>query len=90
MAASDTLEVAIVGDPGRADTQALLEVVAERWRPDVVMALAPDDAAAGGSAVPLLHDRTAIAGRATAYVCRGFVCDLPVNEPEALRARLDR
>jgi uncharacterized protein YyaL (SSP411 family) len=90
MAAADTLEVAIVGEPGAADTRALLDVIEERWRPDVALALARDDAAAGDAAVPLLHDRIAIDGRATAYVCRGFVCDLPVTEPEALRARLDR
>ncbi|MFF5291420.1 thioredoxin domain-containing protein [Paractinoplanes globisporus] len=38
--------------------------------------------------VPLLADRPLLEGRATAYVCRGFVCDRPVNAPEALVARL--
>ncbi len=33
----------------------------------------------GASDVPLLAGRTAIRGTATAYPCRGFVCDLPVT-----------
>jgi uncharacterized protein YyaL (SSP411 family) len=90
VASSDVLEVAIVGDPAMPDTQALLAVLGEGWRPDVVVALASDDGAAAASAIPLLHERIAIDGRATAYVCRGFVCDLPVTDPEALRARLER
>jgi uncharacterized protein YyaL (SSP411 family) len=91
VATSDVLEVAIVGDPSSPATQALLTVAAGGgWRPDVVVALAVDDAAAADSAIPLLHDRVAIGGAPTAYVCRGFVCDLPVTDPEALRARLHR
>jgi len=31
----------------------------------------------------------AVEGKATAYVCRDFVCQLPVNDPGALRAQLD-
>jgi hypothetical protein len=36
--------------------------------------------------VPLLEDRGLREGLAAAYPCRGFVCDLPVTEPEQLRA----
>ena len=38
--------------------------------------------------LPLLKDRSRIEGRATAYVCRNYTCDLPVNEPEALARQL--
>ena len=34
--------------------------------------------------VPLLADRPLIAGASAAYVCRGFVCDRPVTDPEEL------
>ena len=34
--------------------------------------------------IPLLAGRTAVDGRAAAYVCRGFVCERPVTEPEQL------
>jgi uncharacterized protein YyaL (SSP411 family) len=38
--------------------------------------------------VPLLAGRPLTGGAATAYVCRGFVCDRPVTTPADLRARL--
>ena len=40
------------------------------------------------SVVPLLRDRFALNGRATAFVCRDFACRQPVHEPEALEALL--
>jgi uncharacterized protein YyaL (SSP411 family) len=76
-------EVAIVGDPGDAATRNLLAPVATGYRPNQVLALA-DDGEAAGSAVPLLHDRFAVDGRPTAYVCRNFACLRPVTAPRAL------
>jgi len=38
--------------------------------------------------VPLLADRPLIAGASAAYVCRGFVCDRPVTDPDELGAVL--
>lgn len=49
----------------------------------VIVAGAPDL-----PGVPLLAGRPMIEGRPTAYVCRGFVCDLPVTTPKDLLARL--
>ncbi len=82
-------EVAIVGDPGADDTNALVRVVRERYRPNVVVAgAAPDDAEAA-EAIPLLRDRPQVDGKATAYVCERFACKLPVTEPDDLRRQLD-
>ncbi len=79
-------EVAIVGRPESADTRALVDAVQQRYLPDAIVALGmPEDAAA----VPLLADRTLVDGRATAYVCRNFVCELPVSEPESLVRQLE-
>ncbi len=85
--AADVREVAVVGDLSDADTQALLAPVWSTWRPNQVLAVALPDAVAS-SVVPLLADRVAIDGRPTAYVCRGFVCDLPVTDAEALAAKV--
>ena len=49
--------------------------------------MAPADRAAS-SEVPLLHDRVAIDGRPTAYVCRNFACNLPVTDAAALAEQL--
>jgi uncharacterized protein YyaL (SSP411 family) len=81
-------EVAIVGRPGATDTGALLAEVWGAYQPNrVVAAAGPDDAAAQGE-VPLLADRPALEGRATAYVCEHFVCQRPVTEPADLAAQL--
>ena len=70
-------EVALVG----ADTSALARVVRSAFRPDVV--LAGGDGADGGG-VPLLAGRTALDGRAAAYVCERFTCRTPVTDPAEL------
>jgi uncharacterized protein len=77
-AAGDAVEVAIVGDPSADATRELLDPVWSDWRPFQVLAVAAPEAA-GASAVPLLHDRVGLNDRPTAYVCRDFVCSLPVT-----------
>jgi hypothetical protein len=74
-------ELAIVGPASGP----LLDVVRERQRPHLVLACAEHT---DGSAVALLHARTAIDGRATAYLCENFACEAPVSDPQALRRLL--
>jgi len=81
VAIAPPLEVAVVGP----DRSALIEVVREIYRPRVFLA---HGAGRGDTGVPLLAGRPAPAAGATAYVCRGFVCDAPVTDPETLRAAL--
>lgn len=82
-------EVAIVGDPASEETRALVdEVTAAAYRPNVVLAVADPRDARSTSAVPLLHDRVALDGRPTAYVCERFSCKRPVTSVEGLRTQL--
>jgi uncharacterized protein len=81
-------EVALVGDPNAADMQALLGEIHHGYRPHLVSAqLHPGDTEAA-QLTPLLRDRTQIEGKATAYVCEGFTCNLPVTDVEALRSQI--
>jgi uncharacterized protein YyaL (SSP411 family) len=80
-------EIAIVGDHGSADTQALLRVLRDGYQPFYVVALGAPEAQP--PAVPLLQDRGLVMGQAAAYVCRDFTCRAPTTEPEELRARLE-
>ncbi len=81
-------EIAIIGVPDAPDTMALRRAVYRRWLPDTVMAgAAPNDTAAQ-EAIPLLRHRPQLEGRATAYVCRNYACNLPVTDVEALEAQL--
>ena len=81
-AVTGPLQVAVVGDD---DGARLLARIARRHpSPGLVTAHGmPDEAGQ-----PLLADRPLVDGGSAAYVCRGFVCDLPVRTPEELRAAL--
>jgi uncharacterized protein YyaL (SSP411 family) len=76
------LQVAIAGDGPRART--LLRVARASTSPGLVTAQGPP----GAPGIPLLANRPLVAGGAAAYVCRGFVCDRPVTNPEELTAAL--
>ncbi|MFI5843460.1 thioredoxin domain-containing protein [Catenuloplanes sp. NPDC051500] len=79
---SGPFEIAVVTE--NPDTDPLV-AAARRLAPPgaVVVAGRPDQ-----PGVPLLADRPMIGGTATAYVCRGFVCDRPVTSEEELAATL--
>ncbi|HEY5783235.1 MAG TPA: N-acylglucosamine 2-epimerase, partial [Microlunatus sp.] len=78
------VEVAIVGDPADAGTAELARIAYRRAPAgSVIMVGLPDT-----PGLALLADRPLRDGRPTAYVCRGFVCRLPVTEPEDLVAQL--
>ncbi len=82
-----TVELAVIGKPGDAQTRRLLEVVRGRFLPNRLIAVAPS--VGDGAAVPLLADRRALEGRATAYLCEGFVCQAPTTDPDELARQLD-
>jgi uncharacterized protein YyaL (SSP411 family) len=82
-------EVAIVGAPTAADTLALAaEVTSATYRPNLVLAVASPDDEDARLAIPLLRDREARDGLATAYVCERFTCKLPVTDVDSLREQL--
>jgi hypothetical protein len=76
-------EVAIVGPEGAR--RPLVDVAWDEFRPDTVLA----QSSGSVSDVPLLEGRSPGEG-ATAYVCRGFVCDLPTESTSGLRDQLSR
>jgi uncharacterized protein YyaL (SSP411 family) len=80
-------EVAIIGDPVLPATRTLLSTVESRYHPNVIRALSPIDAEPD-AVPPLLAQRTLVNGQSAAYVCRHFVCQRPVTDPEALETVL--
>jgi uncharacterized protein YyaL (SSP411 family) len=81
------VELAVISKPGDAETTRLLEVVRARYLPNRLIAVAPS--AGDGPATPLLADRRALDGKATAYLCEGFVCQAPTTDPAELAHQLD-
>jgi uncharacterized protein YyaL (SSP411 family) len=82
-------EVALVGAPGEAEARALAREVWRRYLPNKVFAQAAAGDERAAALVPLLRDRPALGGRATAYVCEHYTCQQPVTTPAELAAQLD-
>jgi uncharacterized protein len=81
------VEVAIVGDPAGADFRTLTRELGAAYVPALVVAGGRGE---DGARIPLLEGREALNGVATAYVCRGYTCDLPATSAEVLREQLQR
>jgi len=76
------LQVILAGDRNAADTRAMAAAVHKRFLPNRVMAMAMD---AGLEA----RGMEAVDGRATAYLCENFACQLPVNDLIKFESMLD-
>ena len=87
LAVHGATEVALVGTAGADDFEALVRETASRYLPSLVLAGGVADTS---ERMPLLRDRQAIGGRATAYVCRHFVCAAPVTDAHSLGEQLER
>jgi uncharacterized protein YyaL (SSP411 family) len=79
-------QVALLGDLEDPMTRNMLEVLWKAYRPRQVAAISPYPPAQGSP--PLLEERSLRDGKPTAYVCREFVCRLPVNDSEELEGQL--
>jgi uncharacterized protein len=82
------LQVAIIGDRAADETIALAKAARGVSLPNLVLDIIPV-----GAALPVGHPASGkgrVAGRATAYVCEGPVCSLPLTDAEALKADLAR
>ncbi|RKN28018.1 thioredoxin domain-containing protein [Micromonospora musae] len=81
---SGPYEIAVVTD--QPDDEPLLSAAHRHAPPGAVIVAGRSDQ----PGVPLLAERPMVDGRPTAYACRGFVCERPVNEVDDLVAQLGR
>jgi hypothetical protein len=79
-----TNQIAVLGEA--EDLGRLLKVIRAEYRPGVVTAASVFPPQKNSPA--LLHERGLVDGKATAYVCEGFVCQQPTNDPETLAKQL--
>jgi uncharacterized protein YyaL (SSP411 family) len=78
------VEIAVIGDPADERTKALHRTALMAAAPGAVVSSGPP----GAGGVPLLEGRGLVGGAPAAYVCRGFVCRLPVTTPADLAREL--
>jgi len=86
-----SLEVVIAGTPSADDTTALIATVREMYLPQAAVLLAPPGEA--GAAIrklaPFAEAYEPVEGKAAAYVCRDFTCQLPTTDPAKLAELLE-
>jgi hypothetical protein len=87
-ACAGPVEIAIVGDPSQAQTQALLRQVYDTYLPNRVLMLHNPARPADSVQSPLLANRPAVDGKPTAYVCRNYECRRGVTTPAELAEQL--
>jgi hypothetical protein len=80
-----TYEIVIAGDPQAEDTRTMLESLGKVFLPNKVVLLRrpgtqPDIAQVAEYAAAM----DSIGGRATAYVCRGYQCQMPTTYPAVM------
>ncbi len=83
-------QIVIAGKRDASDTRALLREVHARFLPTKLVILADGDAGQRwlGERLEFLRTVAPIDGKAAAYVCENFVCQLPVTDPAKLRELL--
>ncbi len=81
-------EVALVGHFGHDDMNAMLRAVRTPFAPNKVVAAYEPGAEDVAREVPLLEGRPAVKGKATAYICRNYICQAPSTDPEEVLAQL--
>ena len=83
-------QIVIAGKPEAWDTRAMLRAIHRLFLPNRILMLA--DGAAGqeflSSRVEFLKSVKPLAGKATAYVCENYVCQLPTDDPAVLEKLL--
>jgi len=89
MAVHGAVEVALAGDPDADDFRALAQAVGGDYTPSLVLAGGSPKAGRSGE-IALLADKLPRGGRATAYVCRQYLCEEPVTDPADLPTQLAR
>ncbi len=84
-ALGEPIDAVIAGDR-EAGSLALRRAAAGPYQPDLVIAQVSSQN--GMTAWPLFEGKTARDGIATAYVCRGYACEEPTQDPDRLRAQV--
>jgi len=86
-------EVVIAGEAGAEDTRAMLGALRSRFIPSKVVLLRPEEGEGSQGITQIAQftkPLTSIGGRATAYICRDYRCELPTTEVDKMLEMLAR
>ena len=84
-------QIVIAGAPGAADTRAMLKLVHDRFLPNKILLLADGGPAQAELAkwLPFVASMDRRDGKATAYICENYACNLPTVDLQTAARLLD-
>ena len=85
---SQPKELAIIGMPEAAGTQALVREIWRQYLPNKVVAQGVPENEFASASIALLRDRPQTHGKPTVYVCENYTCGQPATNPQELAAQL--
>jgi len=91
LAVGPSQEVVVVGADGAPDTAAMLGALQRAYLPsaNVLFVSIGERGEAARRLAPFTEEMAMVDGRATAYVCSGHACGLPMTDPAAVLAALE-
>jgi uncharacterized protein YyaL (SSP411 family) len=83
-------QIVIAGKADAADTRTMLRTIHERYLPNAIVILADGSKSQKTLAklLPFLETIKPVGGKATAYVCVNYACQLPTNDIDKMTALL--
>ena len=76
-----TKEIVIAGEPGKADTQKILQEIGKRFLPGKILLLHPlKDASSIEEIAKFTKEQKSINGKATVYMCENYACKEPTHD----------
>jgi len=86
-----SFEIVICGTPEAVDTQAMMRAIHGTYLPNKVVLFKPSGDGANDVEEIAEYTRALVMkdNKATAYVCRGFACQLPTNDPAVMLEQLN-
>jgi len=87
-----TQEIVIAGDADAQDTKQIVNLIRSKFLPNAVVLLHEQDNAGFEiyKIVPFIRNLVMMDGKATAYVCKNYVCNQPVNKIDDLGKMLSQ
>jgi uncharacterized protein YyaL (SSP411 family) len=80
-------QIVIAGKPDAPDTRGMLRAIHERYLPNKIVLLADDRLA---KLLSYVKDMKPVNGKATAYVCVNYACQLPTNDVKVMLKQLEQ
>ncbi len=85
---SSPAEIALIGDMQGGDMQEMLRAVWQPYAPNKVVAASYHDDTSAAFMIPLLANRPQVDNKATAYICRNYICEAPTTNPAEVVSKL--